>query len=108
MELTTSETLQEEGCAMRHCVAGYDGDCHRGRSHIFSVRDAEGNRISTLELRPKQKTRKGKYWQYAIAQNRGVENAAVSAACKKASEEFLKMLNDLFRVADSKSQKECA
>ena len=118
VELTNSEALREEGDAMRHCVAGYDGDCHRGQSHIFSVRNAKGCRISTLELRPKRScrrqsgTQKGG-WQYAIAQHRGVQNAAVSATCKTAAERFLKQLNDFLKSADCKSatckpQKECA
>lgn len=100
VELTTSEALQEEGRAMRHCVAGYDGDCHRGKSHIFSVRDAKGQRISTLELRPKfAGAIYGKTHKYVIAQNRGVENTAVSAACKKSAEQFLKMLTELSKLA---------
>ncbi|MBU2764917.1 hypothetical protein HAP94_01595 [Acidithiobacillus ferrivorans] len=102
VELTNSEALQEEGDAMQHCVARYDGDCHRGQSHIFSIRNAKGCRTSTLELRPKRRTRKGD-WQYAIAQNRGVQNAAVSAACKTASEQFLKQVNDFLKVAACKS-----
>ncbi|MHB1750490.1 MAG: PcfJ domain-containing protein, partial [Acidithiobacillus sp.] len=118
VELTSSEALREEGDAMQHCVAGYDGDCHRGQSHIFSVRNAKGGRISTLELRPKRScrrqpgTRKGS-WQYGIAQHRGVQNAAVSATCKTAAERFLKQVNDFLKSADCKSatckpQKECA
>ena len=113
LELTSSLALREEGDAMQHCVAGYDGDCYRGQSHIFSVRDAKSGRISTLELRPKRScrrqpgTRKGS-WQYAIAQNRGVQNAAVSAACKTAAERFLKQVNDFLKVATCKPQKECA
>ena len=113
VELTNSEALREEGDAMQHCVAGYDGDCHRGQSHIFSVRNAKGVRISTLELRPKRScrrqpgTRKG-YWQYAIAQHRGVQNAAVSASCKTAAERFLKQVNDFLKSATCKPQKECA
>uniref|UniRef100_E6QBC9 Uncharacterized protein n=1 Tax=mine drainage metagenome TaxID=410659 RepID=E6QBC9_9ZZZZ len=97
VELTSSEALREEGDAMQHCVAGYDGDCHRGRSHIFSVRDAKGSRVSTLELCQKQKTRKG-IPQYVIAQNRGVQNATVSASCRKAAEQFLKVVNDFLKV----------
>ncbi|MBU2827577.1 MAG: PcfJ domain-containing protein [Acidithiobacillus ferriphilus] len=113
VELTSSEALREEGDVMQHCVAGYDGDCHRGQSHIFSVRNAKGGRISTLELRPKRScrrqpgTRKG-YWQYAIAQHRGFQNAAVSVTCKTAAERFLKQVNDFLKVATCKPQKECA
>ena len=113
LELTSSLALREEGDAMQHCVAGYDGDCYRGQSHIFSVRDAKSGRISTLELRPKRSCRRQpgtrkEYWQYVIAQNRGHQNAAVSAACKTAAERFLKQVNDFLKVATCKPQKECA
>lgn len=111
---TFSVALREEGDAMQH----YDGDCHRGQSHIFSVRNAKGFRTSTLELRPKRSCRRqpcgrqpGTHkggWQYAIAQHRGVQNAAVSATCKTAAERFLKQVNDFLKVATCKPQKECA
>ncbi|MHB1494090.1 MAG: PcfJ domain-containing protein [Acidithiobacillus sp.] len=119
VELTNSDALQEEGYAMQHCVAGYDEDCHLGQSHIFSVRNAKGCRISTLELRPKRYcrrqpgTRKGD-GQYTIAQNRGPQNAVISTDCKKAAELFLKTVNDFLKVAACKAdaagqaQKECA
>ena len=103
VELTSSAALREEGDAMRHCVAGYDGDCHRGQSHIFSVRDAKGRRVSTLELRVK--TRNG---QYVIHQNRGTQNAAVSTACRVAANSFLKMVNDFLKATAKRSQKASA
>lgn len=106
VELTTSEALLEEGGAMRHCVAGYDVDCHRGQSHIFSVRNASGDRVSTLELRPKQKTRKG-IPQYVVAQNRGRENATVSASCRRAAEQFLKVVNDFLKANGCNKPADC-
>ena len=104
VELTSSEALREEGGAMRHCVAGYDRDCHRGQSHIFSVRDAEGRRISTLELRSSLKSRK-KPQRYVIAQNRGVENAPVSADCQKAAKRFLDAMNGFLKKHHSDEHK---
>jgi hypothetical protein len=51
IELTTPEELKEEGAAMRHCVWSYSRDCQRpGGSHIISLRNATGNRLSTIHL----------------------------------------------------------
>ena len=107
VELTNSEALREEGDAMQHCVAGYDGDCYRGQSHIFSLRNAKGQRVSTLELRPSKKTSKSGR-QYGINQNRGTQNAAVSTACRVAANQFLEMLNDFLKATAKQSQKACA
>lgn len=107
VELTNSEALREEGDAMQHCVDDYDGDCHRGQSHIFSVRNAKGQRVSTLELRPSKKTSKSGR-QYVINQNRGVQNAAVSAACRMAANQFLTVVNDFLKAAAKTAQKACA
>ena len=96
VELTSSMALREEGDAMQHCVAGYDGDCHRGQSHIFSVRNAKGQRVSTLELCPSKKTRKFGHG-YSIKQNRGAQNAVVTTACRMAANQFLTMVNQSHR-----------
>lgn len=48
--LTTSAELAEEGKQMSHCVGGYVARCRAGRSHIFSIRDLDGKRLSTLQL----------------------------------------------------------
>jgi hypothetical protein len=48
--LTNSAELAEEGSAMHHCVGGYTSQCLSGNSHIFSIRDSNGIRLSTLQL----------------------------------------------------------
>lgn len=53
--LTNSRQLSEEGDELQHCVgkSTYDLRCcadHNGRSHILSVRDANGNSVSTAEV----------------------------------------------------------
>ncbi len=48
-ELTSSKELMEEGSAMHHCVASYDGRCSSGYSAIFSMRQ-NGVRIATVEI----------------------------------------------------------
>lgn len=46
----TQEGLKQEGAAMGHCVGGYTSQCHAGSSFVISLRDAAGERLSTLEL----------------------------------------------------------
>jgi hypothetical protein len=49
--LTTPEELREEGAKMDHCVGGYSNVCMFYGSHIVSIRDADGSRLSTVEYR---------------------------------------------------------
>ncbi len=48
-ELTQSSDLWEEGVAMRHCVAKYDGKCSNGCTLVVSLR-RNGARALTIEL----------------------------------------------------------
>ena len=48
-ELVQSSELWEEGVAMRHCVAKYDQQCHRGATVVVSLR-RNGTRALTIEL----------------------------------------------------------
>jgi len=83
VELRSSEDLSEESDHMHHCVWTYDDKCARGLSRIFSVRDEQGQRISTLEL---ARSHENGRWQ--IAQNRGEGNASVSSECHNAAKAF--------------------
>lgn len=48
-ELTQSSELWDEGVAMRHCVAKYDGKCSDGTTVVVSLR-CDGMRALTIEL----------------------------------------------------------
>jgi len=50
--LTSVQELEEEGAALKHCVGGSDYSlrCQEGKTHLISIRDPEGNRVSTGEL----------------------------------------------------------
>ena len=87
VELRSSKDLSEESDQMHHCVWTYDVKCARGLSRIFSIRDEQGQRISTLEMVPYGKHR----WK--IAQNRGHSNASVSPECERAAEAFMGFCN---------------
>jgi hypothetical protein len=72
--LCSEVELLEEGAAMRHCVGSYADACAQGHSRIFSLRDADGKRLATLEIKP-EKSRGEVSWP--IAQLRGVCNDLV-------------------------------
>ncbi|QFX95981.1 hypothetical protein DLNHIDIE_00127 [Acidithiobacillus thiooxidans ATCC 19377] len=100
VELVCTKDLWEEGEIMDHCVDQYDEDCRSGRSRLFSVRNHQGARVSTLELRPGRGSfvrvngeKKPKFSHYWIAQHRGFRNTKVSEPCQKAAEQFLTVIN---------------
>ena len=68
---------------MGHCAPMYVWRCVDGKSRIFSLRDSEGRRVSTIEL----KRKRSGYW--ALAQHRGVRNAKPGAAAKRVVEAWL-------------------
>jgi hypothetical protein len=53
-ELLSSRELDEEGCAMGHCVGSYAGSCASGRSSIWSLKllgpAAQAARLLTVEV----------------------------------------------------------
>jgi hypothetical protein len=76
--LTTSAELAEEGRAMHHCVGGYAQQCLSGSSHIFSVRDAKGLRLSTLQFVQRDRS-------VSLGQNFAVANRAAPTLAAEAS-----------------------
>lgn len=64
IERRLEKQLKYEGDSMGHCVGGYCPDVLRGRSRIFSLRDAKGEPHVTVEvgsgLKPNIKQVKGK------------------------------------------------
>lgn len=47
-----ADALKYEADTMGHCVGGYCADVARGKSNIFSLRDAKGQPHVTIETRP--------------------------------------------------------
>ena len=85
--LTTAMELAADGDAMSHCVGGYDRNCRRGWSHIVSVTDAEGKRLSTAELAVNR-------GRAVLVQHRSVRNSAPPPAADAAVVRLLGWLND--------------
>ncbi len=49
--LVSGGALRDEGDKMHHCVGWYDDRCCYDGHHILAIRDADGARLSTAELR---------------------------------------------------------
>ena len=60
--LITYDDYKEEGARMHHCVGGY---FNRGGSLIISMRDADGNRVESVEIN---------LANFEIVQSRGLQN----------------------------------
>ena len=75
---------------MHHCVGSYSSNCATGGSHIFSIKDAGGIRLSTLELR-EQKA--GPVTILTLGQNEGLCRETPCAAAKEATQWLLDALN---------------
>lgn len=93
-ELLDSQALTVEGSAMQHCVSSYANVCANGQSHIFSVRDKRGMRVSTLELRIKGDPRNPKS-PYGIAQHRGFRDHKINAQAEAVGKAFLTVVQEV-------------
>lgn len=86
IELTTVEELAAEGVAQGHCVATYAGMCLQGHARIVSVRTADGQRLSTVEVVCANGV-------FAVAQHRAAKNHEPCATAKKAVRRWISEAN---------------
>jgi hypothetical protein len=88
VSLTSERELRDEGARMDHCVGGYAYSCLH-HSHILSLRDPQGGRLSTAELvetgNPKQPLR--------INQHFGPRNSPPPEKARRALDAFLRHLS---------------
>lgn len=81
--LTDSAQLTEEGDKMDHCVGGYTSQCLRGRTHIVSVRNPEGESLATMEI----------YYDHdktlSVSQLKAKSNKTPSEDIRAASKEYM-------------------
>jgi hypothetical protein len=87
-DLATVDALREDGFLMKHCIGSYAQLCEEKGSRIFSVRDAEGRRISTLQVH----FLKG---AWHVLQQRGKANTNPPASAQRAATAFAVRLNAL-------------
>lgn len=88
IELTTAPELDEEGFRLSHCIGGYVHACVSGQSRIFSVRNAAGASLSSVEL-CQTESHKNHKWHLQLAQHRALHNRAPTAACEEAVSAFM-------------------
>lgn len=87
--LTSSEALRHEGSkeVMRHCIASYSTHHYTQNYHMFSVRDKNGKRLTTLSVQDFEDGDKGK--QIKKQHNLGYRNAKASTESQTAVTEFI-------------------
>lgn len=94
--LTSAARLEEEGEALRHCVAIFAEDCTAGLLRIFSVRERKtGLRVATLALALADGG--GGRWQWECDQIQGPGNSEVPARMVEAADAVLRSFEDLPR-----------
>lgn len=91
VQLRSERDLNEESGAMNHCVNTYVNSCQTGRSVVFSVRQANGARVSTFEMSIE---RKGiAFFDVTLVQQKGRANVSPPSNAVQAVRAFLKYLN---------------
>lgn len=90
--LTSSQQLAVEGSLLEHCVSGYSDSCLLGDSHILSIRNDDGQCLSTVEINLK-KGPDGRLTPVLI-QHRGRKNGTPSRKCRQALAQALQRLQE--------------
>jgi hypothetical protein len=92
VSLTNRTQLETEGSRLNHCVGFSYPSCMKGESHIVSVRDPEGQSLSTAEI-VINKSHRGTL-SVSVVQHRAHSNAEPNHGCKTALDVALDMLRD--------------
>lgn len=90
--LESSAALREEVDAMQHCVWSYAHSCLEDGYHIFSLRDKDGKRLSTLNLVDKTLADGSRH--VSDIQNKAWDNRTPSADALKAAQLLVERIND--------------
>lgn len=80
VQLTTRRSLTLEGERMNHCVAIYDDEVAMGECEIYSVRNADGASLATIEVDPDGN----------VLQVKGKANGPLSLAARRAVTSFIR------------------
>lgn len=91
VSLVSREALVNESEALNHCSWMYVRNCVRGTTHIVSIRDPNGNSLSTAEIRL---TEPGAIAMYSVVQHRARKNSEPSESCHRALSVALEQLSD--------------
>jgi hypothetical protein len=88
--LTTHHDLYCEGVMLEHCVAGYLENCLAAISHIFSIRTAENEALSTLEISAGIDNKGAP--RLRLVQHSAHRNATPNKCCQDVARKFMKFL----------------
>jgi len=93
--LVNGMDLYQEGKDLHHCVAAYARNCQDEICRVFSIRKLDGEKVATLEIRPRTTNNFGldpNYLDYSwvVNQVRGHCNGAVEDEVKVVAEEVAK------------------
>lgn len=91
VSLVSREALVNESEALNHCSWMYVRNCVRGTTHIVSIRDPNGNSLSTAEIRL---TEPGAAAIFSVVQHRAEKNSEPSESCQRALSVALEQLSD--------------
>lgn len=87
-ELNNSESLFEEGAAMRHCIASYASVCSSGDSFVFSIREKNnGKRRSTLYIGLDEN------YEFEVLEHRAFANKVPDPECYWAAQQLISRLS---------------
>lgn len=87
--------LEKEGDAMGHCVGGYCDDVISGQSHIYSLRDPQGQPHVTLEVNPRGSAEADD--QYGVANSMHDISQIKGKGNKAPVKEYLPYVQDFVR-----------
>ncbi len=92
ISLTNRTQLETEGSRLNHCVGFFYPSCMKGDSHIVSVRDPEGQSLSTAEISLNRSPRGNLI--LSIVQHRAHSNGDPNHGCTAALNAALGMLRE--------------
>lgn len=90
--LSSREALGEEAEAMAHCVWSYSHSCMAYGYHIFSVRDKNGTRLSTLSVADYIDRETGQR-NIRLVQNAAFRNNTAPPLAQQAEKEIIQAVN---------------
>lgn len=83
--LSSAAMLRETGKEMNHCVGGYASLCMLHKHHVLDITDADGKRLSTVELAETDNPEK----PLRISQNKSVGNLAPPPEASQAAQWYV-------------------
>lgn len=91
VSLVCGDELRLEGFRLQHCVGTYVEPCLKGESHIVSIRNAQGDSLSTAEI---ELVREGDGWKPRVIQHAGINNSDPDPGCSDVLDRVVRSLDE--------------